>query len=82
MTNREQLKHALMMKMGLPPGHPTDAEFQLVIQQISRIRTQRGSTSDDWRKACERYVPGAGSHIYAAEDTSDLDMLLDRLLGS
>jgi len=69
------------MKMGLPPGHPTDAELEQIIQFISAIRPRRHPTDADWRAACEKYVPGAGTYTYAAADYSDLNELLRRLLG-
>ena len=82
MANREMLKRALLMKMGLPPGHPTDSEMKLIIEYISSIRAVRPPTDADWKAACARYVLGAGTYIYAAEDTSDLNELLFRILDS
>ena len=82
MPSNEALKRALLMKMGLPPGHPTDAELEQIIQFILAIKSRRDPTDTDWRTACERYVPGAGTYVYAAADNSDLNELLRRLRGS
>ena len=82
MKNEDALKHALVIKMGLPPGHPTDAELAAIIRTVSAIKASRTPTDADWQAACERHVPGAGTHVYAAEDTSDLNQLLMRLLDS
>ena len=80
MTDREMLIRALLMKMGLPPGHPTDNELNLIIQYVSSIRKFRVPTDEDWRAACGKYVPDAGNYVYAAGDTSDLNELLMRIL--
>lgn len=82
MPSNETLKRALQRKMGLPPGHPTDTELAQIIQSILAIQATRSPTDADWKAACERYVPGAGTYVYAAADTSDLNELLRRLLGS
>ena len=82
MTDREVLKHGLLMKMGLPPGHPTDAELDLIIQYISGIRPVRTPTDADWRAACVKYVERTGEFVYAAQDTSDLNELLMTILRS
>ncbi len=82
MKNDERLKHSLMIKMGLPQGHPTDAELTAIIGAISAIQATRTPTDADWMAACDKYVPGAGTHRYRAEDTSDLNQLLMQILGS
>lgn len=81
MPSYEALKRALRMRMGLPPGHPTDAELAQIIQFILAIQSTGDSTDADWRAACEKYVPGAGTHVYAAADNSDLNELLRRIRG-
>ena len=79
MASYDALKHALVLKMGLPPGHPTDAELALIIQFVDSIRNP---TLSDWRAACQKYVPGAGTYSYHAADNSDLNELLRRIRGS
>lgn len=81
MPSSERLKQALLINMGLPPGHPTDGELALIIKYILAIQQTRSASGADWKAACQKYVPGAGQYIYASADTSDLNELLRRLLG-
>lgn len=77
-ADRARLATALRLRFGLPPSAPTDEQLDQVINDLAGRITRTDSV---WATAVERYVPGFGSYSYASKDNSDLNEILDTILG-
>lgn len=76
MNARSALAHALMLKFGLPPGGPNDAQLDRILADISRIEAAgRVPSEADWGVSVARHVPQKEKHFYGGMDYSDLNAL-------
>lgn len=78
---RDQLAGALRIKFGLEREEPTSVQVEGIILDIGQVRRKRTPTHTDWKDAVERNCGTAGTQVYYAVDNSDLNGLLDIILG-
>jgi hypothetical protein len=79
-TARDQLKHSLKDLARLPPGSPSDQEFDLVLAEIRQIAQKRKPHDQDWLNAAFRHVRGARIIETIGEDMSNLNALLVQIM--
>jgi hypothetical protein len=74
----DDLRHALMMRFGLPSGRPTEDELVLIVGDVLALR--RVPTDDDWRESVKRRIPVDFDALRRGQDFSDLNALFALLL--
>lgn len=73
----ENLRHTLKIQFKLPPDRPTDAELELIVQDvIAHIRLHGSANTTVWRDITSRHVQFDGHYLYEGLDFSDLNSLL------
>lgn len=73
----QELAHRLKLKFGTAPHEPTQQQLNLIKGDVQASVNKGVKLSEsDWFLIVKRYCPGAGTHLYAGQDNSDLVTLL------
>lgn len=81
MNSRHQLAHKLMMDFGLPPGHPTDAELDGILDDVRRLHALGVAPSErQIFDIVSRRVRDAGTFMYGGLDFQNLNALFALVL--
>jgi hypothetical protein len=76
-TPRHTLAHQLRIQFELPPDRPTDAELDLIIEDVARFVDQHGvpPSAEEWRLLTLERVNFDGSYFYKGLNFQDLNTL-------
>ncbi len=78
MTPRRTLAHQLKVQFALPPDRPTEAELDLIVEDIATIeaRAGRAASKEEWRTVTSERVRHDGGYFYKGLTFQDLNALL------